>query len=292
MTKKTIFLSHISEEGALGTLFKNRLEKDFLSLIDVFVSSDSRSIPPGDAWLKAVDENLSRAAALIVLASPSSVIRPWITFEAGAGWAKRVPTMILCHSGITPGGLPLPLGQLQAFVATDAARIRAMYGVVAGVLGSATPDPDLGDFVDNIAAFEKDYTEERDVLLSLRDIQSHNAQVILLLKQVSVGQPTPLRGVPETPVTKIEKDLNQLAGRGLLSWSFGVSGIGFAAPGSAGGGSFGDLVVTVSPNYAFFQVIRCWRQSKYAEARFPLPAPGFRPPSPGQDSQATEIGHS
>lgn len=65
--KKTIFLSHISEEGALGTLFKDRLEKDFLSLIDVFVSSDARSIPPGDAWLKAVDDNLNRAAALIVL---------------------------------------------------------------------------------------------------------------------------------------------------------------------------------------------------------------------------------
>jgi len=252
MTKKTIFLSHISEEGALGTLFKDRLEKDFLSLINVFVSSDSRSIPPGDAWLKAVDNNLDDAAALIVLASPTSVNRPWITFEAGAGWAKRVPTIILCHSGITPGGLPLPLGQLQAFSATDVSRIRAMYGVVASVLGSATPEPDLSGFIESIAEFERNYTEERDVLSGLRSIHTNNAEVIAAFRKVAVGQPTPIEGFPESLVRKIEPDLNQLQSRGLLNWNFSVSGMGFAAPGSGGGGAFGTLLVTLSPSFIPF----------------------------------------
>lgn len=251
MSKKTIFLSHISEEGTLGTIFKDRLEKDFLSLIDVFVSSDARSIPPGDAWLKAVDENLDRAAALIVLASPTSVARPWITFEAGAGWAKRVPTMILCHSGIAPGGLPLPLGQLQAFVATDLVRIRAMYGVVANVLGSATPEPDLTGFVASISEFERAYTEERDILSALREIHLAESQIIPALRNLLVGQPVQIQGIMESIVRKIEPGFNQLQKRGLLNWSFGVNGLGFAGPGG-GGGNYGDMSLTISPMLATY----------------------------------------
>lgn len=214
--KKTIFLSHISEEGQLGTLFKDRLEKDFLSLIDVFVSSDARSIPPGDAWLKAVDENLNRAAALIVLASPTSVTRPWITFEAGAGWAKRVPTMIICHSGIAPGGLPLPLGQLQAFSATDTKRLQAMYGVIAGVLGSATPEPDLSAFQKAISEFELQYTEERDILSSLREIHAAEPQLIPAMRTLHVGAPAQIKDILESLVRKIEAPFNQLQSRGSL----------------------------------------------------------------------------
>lgn len=250
MAKKTIFLSHISEEGKLGTLFKDRLEKDFLSLIDVFVSSDSRSIPPGDAWLKAVDENLDRAAALIVLASPTSVARPWITFETGAGWAKRVPTMIVCHSGIAPGGLPLPMGQLQAFLATDLNRIRSMYGVVASVLGSSTPEPDLKHFINEIGKFENEYTEERDVLSALREIHVVEPRLIPSLRQQSVGLPITVDGMPEALLRKIEPALDRLKNRGLVTWNYSINGMGFAAPGSSGGGNFGTLLLTITPTLA------------------------------------------
>jgi hypothetical protein len=246
MEKKTIFLSHISEEGALGTIFKDRLEKDFLSLIDVFVSSDARSIPPGDAWLKAVDTNLEGAAALIVLASPESIARPWITFEAGAGWAKRVPTMIVCHSGITPGGLPLPLGQLQAFQANDIKRMEAMYQVVAKVLGSAVPEPDFTKFIASITDFERSHTEERDVRSALREIHAADPKVLRSFRQVAVGQPTRIGNFPESLVRKTETALNQLMNRGFLNWSYGVTGLAFAGT-SGGGGNFGDMNVTITP---------------------------------------------
>lgn len=248
--KKTIFLSHISEEGELGTLFKDRLEKDFLALIDVFVSSDARSIPPGDAWLKAVDANLDSAAALIVLASPTSVARPWITFEAGAGWAKRVPTMLLCHSGMAPGGLPLPLGQLQAFAATDLGRLKAMYGVIAKVLGSATPEPDLVEFSASIQAFERRYTEERDVLRALREIHKIEPKLIPLFRTMTVGAPAQMDAVPEQLIRKIEPSMDQLKVRGLVNWSFAINGMSFAAGPGSGGGNFGHFVVTISPPLA------------------------------------------
>ncbi|QSR17474.1 toll/interleukin-1 receptor domain-containing protein [Novosphingobium sp. KA1] len=245
MEKKTIFLSHISEEGELGTIFKNRLEKDFLSLIDVFVSSDARSIPPGDAWLKAVDDNLDRATALIVLASPTSVARPWITFEAGAGWAKRVPTMILCHSGMAPGGLPLPLGQLQAFLATDLSRLGSMYEVIAKVLGSATPEPDLTNFRAEIQNFERSYTEERDILSALRQIHSADREIIPKMRGLSVGSPVQLRDIRESTIRRIEPALNQLRDRGVLQWNYNITALHLG--GSGGGGHFGNFLLTLSP---------------------------------------------
>lgn len=241
--KKTIFLSHISEEGRLGTLFKDRLEKDFLSLIDVFVSSDARSIPPGDAWLKAVDNNLNEAAALIVLASPQSVTRPWITFEAGAGWAKHVPTMLVCHSGMAPGSLPLPLGQLQAFAASDIVRLKAMYQVIAGVLGSATPEPDLSPFIEAIRTFEHEHTEERDILGALRIIKAAEPKVVQFLRTQQPHYPCHLQQMAEHVVRKMEPGFDQLKQRGLLTWSYSMKGLFFGP----NGGNSGDVTLTMMP---------------------------------------------
>lgn len=246
MSKKVIFLSHIGEEGLLGTMLKDRLEADFLSLIDVFVSSDARSIPPGDAWLKAVDDHLDKASALIVLASPESVKRPWITFETGAGWAKKVPTILLCHSGMAPGALPLPLGQLQAFQPSDLQRLEAMYKVIAGVLGSAIPRTDLAGFSAAILKFEREHTEERDILSALRTIQAADSRLIPWLKSIQPTTSGTAEAMPEALFRKIESDLERLRQRQLLQYTFGINGMGFAEPGGSGGGSFGNLIVQLS----------------------------------------------
>ena len=78
-----LFLSHIAEESGLARLFRDRIAKDFLGMVDVFVSSDSRSISVGDKWLKEIDSALRNARAELLLCSGRSVARPWINFEAG-----------------------------------------------------------------------------------------------------------------------------------------------------------------------------------------------------------------
>ena len=246
MTRKIIFLSHISEEGSLASLIKDRLEADFLSLIEVFVSSDTRSIPPGDAWLKAVDQNLSQASALIVLASPESVRRPWITFETGAGWARKVPTIILCHSGMSPGVLPLPLGQLQSFQPSDLTRLQAMYGVIASVLGSATPNADLTSLSQDIRAFEIKHTEARDILSTLKALKEIDPWIIDFLKQIEPGNTGVVRDHDESLFRKIENHLSLLKARGLIGYTYSINGVGFALPGQPGGGNFGDLIIQMS----------------------------------------------
>ncbi len=115
MPKKSfdIFVSHVSGDAELAVALKQCIEEDFTSL-EVFVSSDSRSIDAGE-WLKQVKAALAESKVVIVLCSPESVRRPWIAFEAGAAWLnKGTRLVLLCHSGMQQDLLPLPFGSLQA----------------------------------------------------------------------------------------------------------------------------------------------------------------------------------
>ncbi|PYV95030.1 MAG: toll/interleukin-1 receptor domain-containing protein, partial [Acidobacteria bacterium] len=94
MTKRA-FISHITEEAGVAAKLKAALARDFLQMLDVFVSSDGESISAGDDWLKSIDNALQQSALMLILCSPSSIRRPWINFEAGAAWMRRIPLIPL-----------------------------------------------------------------------------------------------------------------------------------------------------------------------------------------------------
>lgn len=125
-----------------------------------------------------------------------------------------------------------------------------MYGVIASVLGSSTPEPDLKNFINEIGKFESEYTEERDVLSALREVHAVEPRLIPSLRQQPVGLPITVDGMPETLFRKIEPALDRLKKRGLLTWNYSINGLGFAAPGSSGGGNFGALLLTITPTLA------------------------------------------
>lgn len=108
-----IFVSHVSGDAELAGALKDCIEEDFTSL-EVFVSSDSRSIDAGE-WLKQIKSGLAESKVVIVLCSPESVRRPWIAFEAGAAWLNKGTRLgLLCHSGMHQELLPNPFNSLQA----------------------------------------------------------------------------------------------------------------------------------------------------------------------------------
>lgn len=113
-SKPVIFLSHITEESELAQAIKEFIVEHLEPGVDVFVSSDMISIQAGDRWLRAIDKALKQADILLVLCSRESLKRPWIHFESGAGWIKSIPVIPLCHSGVGPSQLPLPLNLQQA----------------------------------------------------------------------------------------------------------------------------------------------------------------------------------
>ena len=71
-----IFLSHAGPEAEVARVLKDAIQAAFLDIAEVFVSSDPRSLGVGARWIPTITNKLHDAIAMLVLASPSSVIRP------------------------------------------------------------------------------------------------------------------------------------------------------------------------------------------------------------------------
>lgn len=89
MSGKQIFLSHIHEESELALIIKEAIEAEFGGFVEVFVSSNGRSIPAGSNFLKRIEDSLINCIGAIYLISPKSVKRNWINFELGAVWIRN-----------------------------------------------------------------------------------------------------------------------------------------------------------------------------------------------------------
>ncbi len=109
-----VFISHITEEAEVARIMKEWIESTFLGQHEVFVSSDSESIPAGTKWLDEITKAITSSKIILLLCNPGSINRPWINFEAGCGWARGIPVIPICYGGLTRGKLPPPINALQA----------------------------------------------------------------------------------------------------------------------------------------------------------------------------------
>lgn len=157
MTKPIVFISHTSDEAAIAEAFQELIGEKFLGLFEVFVSSDGKSIRMGQHWLESVSEALQSCVLELIVASPMSVSRPWVNFEAGAAWVRGIPIIPLCHSGMTPSQLPIPMNLLQGARATDEADLRRVFATLAHALGARAPDVDFSKFISDVNVFETGY---------------------------------------------------------------------------------------------------------------------------------------
>lgn len=128
------FLSHISEEAIEAQALKKVLEAAIPGS-EVFVSASD--IHLGEAWLREIDEALVGAKVVLALCSPNSVRRPWLNFESGSGWSRRLPVVPVCHKGVDKDQLPDPLGIFQAIELKDARSCRSLVDQLAAALGGS-----------------------------------------------------------------------------------------------------------------------------------------------------------
>jgi HEAT repeat protein len=149
-----IFISHITAERELAALLKEKIERHFLGLVDVFVSSDQESIKAGASWLDALQRALRTASLEIVLCSPASINRPWINFEAGAAWLQGIPVVPLCHSGLEPHNLPMPLSALQGGKLSDSSAFLRLYNRIAELVPCECPEVDMQKLAELAAALQ------------------------------------------------------------------------------------------------------------------------------------------
>jgi len=152
--KPTAFISHITEEGEMARHLKELIERKFLRSVEVFVSSHEESVRLGDEWLAAVKASVSNCGLMVVICSPVSVTRPWINFEAGAGWVRGIPVVPMCHSGIQPGRLPFPLITLQGGLLGDQADVQKLFGRLAALADVDAPEADDAEFFARVREFE------------------------------------------------------------------------------------------------------------------------------------------
>lgn len=200
MSKHLVFISHISDEKEIAIAFKQLIESSFLGMIEVFVSSDEHSISMGQKWLAEITNGLKTCVIEVILCSPESVRRPWINFEAGAGWIRDIPVIPLCHSGIEPSKLPLPLNLLQAANASEVSSLKLIFPVLAQAIGSKTPEVDFNEFVTKVKNFERDYTFWNKCNLAFTKINAINAQIIPALRANSAVN----CDLTETQIGKLE----------------------------------------------------------------------------------------
>jgi hypothetical protein len=138
-----VFISHIAEESGIAQWLKAQLDRDFLGGLDIFVSSDRSTIGAGRRWLDDVQKALKEADLQIVLCSTASVAKPWVNFEAGAVWLRDVPVVPVCHSGLQPQGLPVPLSMLEGIELSNPEGLAKLYDSVGTALGLRTPNVDF-----------------------------------------------------------------------------------------------------------------------------------------------------
>lgn len=157
--KPVVFISHITEEKEIAIAFKTLIEQGFLGLMEVFVASAPSGLDLGRQWLAQITTKLKQCVIEVVIASPQSVKRPWINFEAGAGWVRDIPVIPLCHSGMTPATLPQPLASLQSVSASQEDDLKRTVETLAKVLNGNVPELDYGPFIELVKQYAIDSAE-------------------------------------------------------------------------------------------------------------------------------------
>jgi hypothetical protein len=161
---------------------------------------------------------------MLVLCSETSVLRPWINFEAGAGWTRGIETVPLCHSGLRPVDLPLPLNLLQGIEASDVNKIEHIFKLIADKLGSETTKFDASSLASEVKQFEQLYSIEIRSIRQLAAINKSWPELIIKMKKANPHRMIVARSVPDWRVQQVRSALTDLQSNNLLSFAYSTSG--------------------------------------------------------------------
>lgn len=109
-----IFISHIEQELPVAQVLQRWIESAFADRCEVWLGADPENIPELSQYLEKNEEAFLEVKALIILCSPHSVQKPWISFEAGCAWLRKIFILPLCYAGMSPSDLPPPLSTFSS----------------------------------------------------------------------------------------------------------------------------------------------------------------------------------
>ena len=187
MTEKNNILEPYLWRKRIGNIIKKNIKELLLSSVDVFVSSDDQSITLGNKWLETVSNNLEKCILIIVLCSQESIKKPWINFECGAGWSRKIPIIPICHSNITVANLPIPLNLLQGFDIQKQGKLTELISRIAIEINIDTPKFDESSILKEIEKFEKNYQINSNIKKELKEIEENTPSFYKILKNIFVN---------------------------------------------------------------------------------------------------------
>src|ERR1700682_3119743 len=155
-----VFLSHAHEEAKLALILKERIKRDFLGLVKVFVSADRRDLYPGADWFDMLKCEISQVEVHAVLCSNRSLKKPWVNIELGGACFRpdKPPIIVpLCHSDVDMGALTPPLQLKQAIVISDVDGLKSLYGLLAQEIRCLPPSMEFDVMAGDVRAFEEEY---------------------------------------------------------------------------------------------------------------------------------------
>jgi TIR domain len=226
-----IFVSHIGEESKLAMVLKEWVESSFAGQCEVFVSSDEVSIPAGSKWLEKIDEALEDAAVLVVLCSKKSLARPWINFETGCCWNKKVPIIPVCHSGQKRNLLPPPISSFQALELEDDKFVNRFLAGLGDHLGfPKVPRIDEANMKKELLAATSSNGSEPESLPEApidgggEELAPDLLEILKVLAQIADNHPTVERLASgfSASVHRMKYFLEQLDERNLISRSYAM----------------------------------------------------------------------
>ena len=90
-----VFISHATADKWIAVRICELIEK-----VGAKTFRDDRDIRGGDDIPEEIRRQIKQSKEILVLLTPESINRPWVTLEIGAAWGKSKQmriTIVLCH---------------------------------------------------------------------------------------------------------------------------------------------------------------------------------------------------
>jgi hypothetical protein len=109
-----VFISHATLDKWVARVLCEKID----ALAGVRTFRDDRDIHGGDDISEELREQLRLSDELVVLLTPVSVTRPWVTLEIGAAWVQGLWIVPICyHVGVDQ--VPTLLQKKKAYMLND-----------------------------------------------------------------------------------------------------------------------------------------------------------------------------
>jgi len=125
-----VFVSHATADKWIAKVMCERIESTGATFF-----RDDRDIQAGDDISEEIRRQIKRSQEMVVLLTPQSVGRQWITLEVGAAWcaSKRIRIIVVMYNipadpfPIFPNKKTIPLNDLDQYINELAIRVRSHH---------------------------------------------------------------------------------------------------------------------------------------------------------------------